>query len=568
MIERFKRPRFQPATPQRRLTPMGLVLRGIILAAAVLAVPAAAVLYRVRTHRPPVDEAAIRTVAAEADAPAPFTMGMNIAGIVDWSTEWPFVDVFMHSRGWIPQRAEGGPWDTKEELELTPEGWPILAPGQAAATLMLRECSPHYPVGRYVCTYEGAGRIEFGLAAKAVSESPGRVELDVKHDDGGIYLKIVESSPADPIRNIRVWMPGFEGAESPFHPLFVERLRPFKVVRFMDWQRTNHSDVVSWEDRRTPEDARQSGPPGVALEYMIALSNELEADPWFCMPHLADDGFVRSFAEQVKRDLHPGATIYVEWSNEPWNGMFQQAKWANEQAAARGLEPAEVVADEASRDWEIWADVFEGDPRRVVRVAAAHHYNPGFARTLMARLDGEVDALACGGYFKPRKEDEPGFNAATTAEEVMLSCRAELRENGLPRLMAHQKIAETWSERLGRRIPLLVYEGGQHLSPYGRDLPYTGAFVAAQSHPLMEACYRELLDGFREMGGSTFMAFASCGGWGEHGYWGHLRYQDQPIEEAVKYRVLLEYVEGGGGGPGAVGERASGRSDARVSRGD
>ena len=63
MIERFKRPRFQPATPQRRLTPMGLVLRGIILAAAVLAVPAAAVLYRVRTHRPPVDEAAIRTVA-------------------------------------------------------------------------------------------------------------------------------------------------------------------------------------------------------------------------------------------------------------------------------------------------------------------------------------------------------------------------------------------------------------------------------------------------------------------------------------------------------------------------
>lgn len=543
VADHLKRQRFKPTTPQRRLTPVGLVLRGIILTAAVLAVPAAAVLYRVQTVRPVLDEAGIQTVSAEERAP--FTVGMNVAGITDWSTEWPFVDVFMHSREWIPQRQEGGPWDTKEELRLTPEGWPILAPGQAAATLMLRECSPHYPAGRYVCTWEGTGRIEFGMAAKVASQSPGRAELDVRHDDGGIYLKIVESSPADPIRNIRVWMPGFEGAESPFHPLYLERLRPFKVLRFMDWQRTNHSKVTTWEDRRTPAHARQSGPPGVALEYIIALTNELKADPWFCMPHLADDEYVRNFAEQVKRELHPDATIYVEWTNEPWNGMFGQAKWAQEQAAQRGLEPAEVVADEAKRDWRIWQEVFEGDGRRIVRVAAAHHYNPDFARRLMDRLDGEVDALACGGYFKPRKEDEAAFGAATTAQDVLLSCQAELRENGLPRLAAHQRIAETWSQRLGRPIPLIVYEGGQHLTPNGRDLPYTGALLAAQTHPLMEACYRELLDGFRDMGGSAFMAFASCGGWGRHGYWGLLEYQDQPIEEAIKYRVVLEYAKGG-----------------------
>ena len=36
-------------------------------------------------------------------------------------------------------------------------------------------------------------------------------------------------------------MPGFENAKSPFHPLFLERLAPFEVLRFMKWQRTENS---------------------------------------------------------------------------------------------------------------------------------------------------------------------------------------------------------------------------------------------------------------------------------------------------------------------------------------
>ncbi|MCR9216172.1 MAG: hypothetical protein NXI14_03115, partial [bacterium] len=62
-------------------------------------------------------------------------MGMNLAGVTDWSTAWPFVDVFKHSRGWIAQRVQGDEWDTGERIETTAEGWPLLRPGQAAATL-------------------------------------------------------------------------------------------------------------------------------------------------------------------------------------------------------------------------------------------------------------------------------------------------------------------------------------------------------------------------------------------------------------------------------------------------
>lgn len=52
------------------------------------------------------------------------------------------------------------------------------------------------------------------------------------------------------------------------------------------------------------------------MEAMLDLANRLDADPWFCIPHLADDDFVRRFAELVKQRLEPERSVYVEYSNE------------------------------------------------------------------------------------------------------------------------------------------------------------------------------------------------------------------------------------------------------------
>jgi hypothetical protein len=49
--------------------------------------------------------------------------------------------------------------------------------------------------------------------------------------DGGILLRIDRSDPTDPVRDIHVWMPGFENARSPFHTIFVKRLWPGRDVR-------------------------------------------------------------------------------------------------------------------------------------------------------------------------------------------------------------------------------------------------------------------------------------------------------------------------------------------------
>jgi len=94
-------------------------------------------------------------------------------------------------------------------------------------------------------------------------------------------------------------------------------------------QETNSSGIRSWADRCDALDIRQGsgagGTPsepivnGMSVEYMVQLANDLNANPWFNMPHMADDDFVRNFATYVRDHLKPGLTAYVEWSNEIWN---------------------------------------------------------------------------------------------------------------------------------------------------------------------------------------------------------------------------------------------------------
>ncbi len=473
-------------------------------------------------------------------------VGMNLSGVSDWNREWVFVDVFKHSRPWISQDTGGrGAWDNGKEIDLNKYGYPILKDGQAAATLMFRDMDGHYPAGVYTCTYSGTGELRFGLDAKVVEAKANRILLDVTPKNGGIYMRIDRSDPGDPVRDIHIWMPGFENAKSPFHPLFIKRLRPFLVIRFMGWARVNNSTVAKWRDRRTLEDCRQSGSRGVALEYMIDLCNELGAVPWFCMPHLADDNFVRNYALLVRDRLRQDLPIYVEWSNEAWNSIFAQAKWVNKEAEQRRILAPDVIADEALRDWRIWQKVFGSKSSRIIRVAAGQHYRPWVAETILKRLNGEFDAVSCAAYFGPHGKEESRFNKETTAKDVLKISLKKLHEEGVPLLRKHKALAEKWSKNLRRRIPLLAYEGGQHLVTWGKNVPYADTYFEAQTHPMMYQCYADLLNlFFNKVGGELFVALTYVAGHGRSGSWGHLQYQDEPLDTAPKFKALVDAVGG------------------------
>ena len=51
--------------------------------------------------------------------------------------------------------------------------------------------------------------------------------------------------------------------------------------------------------------ALQTGEAGVAVEYMVALANEMNASAWFCLPKTAaaEDDYIRQLATLVHTNL-------------------------------------------------------------------------------------------------------------------------------------------------------------------------------------------------------------------------------------------------------------------------
>jgi hypothetical protein len=481
-----------------------------------------------------------------ADSPR----GTNISSINDWMTQWAFVDAFKMARAWIPQLVDDWIWDTGEPLDLTPEGWiASLADNQAAGTLILIGEGGHYPAGTYTVLYEGEGELEFRWDAEVTDSSPGQYILDVTPFEG-IYIKQVATNPDDPLRDIRVIMPGFEDVyeEEPFHPLFLERLERFKVLRYMDLQETNNSPLASWDDRPLVSDANQSSDRGVALEYLIELANTLNADPWFCLPHLADDDFVEQFAQMVFDDLDPDLTVYVEHSNEVWNGIFSQAGYAQAQGLALGLSTNAYEAQlryHSQRSVEIFA-IFEqvfGGTERLVRVLASHSANPWSGETIMdfEEAYASADALGVAPYFgyslgDPDTQDEV---VTWTVDEVLAACEDEIA----------QSIADCASNEAAaaeRGLVLTAYEGGQHLVGHGgaeNNDDLTALFQATNRDPGMGLLYLDYLAGWKDSGGQMFANFSYVGAWSMWGSWGVLEYQDQPQDEAPKYDALMQFID-------------------------
>ncbi len=236
------------------------------------------------------------------------SLGINLGGVTYWSSEIVFVDLFKHSQTFKSQ-APGKSYGQGGPLDLTENGWVrSLAPGgQFADSIVLSRPRLGYPEGIYTCLYDGRGKVSFAHGVETVDEQPGVVRIHVKADQNLLSLRVTETDPSDPVRNIRVILPGFEETyeTQPFHPDFLKRWERFSTLRFMDFQRTNNSKQTDWSDRATPALQTQGTDAGVALEYLIQLSNTLEADPWFCMPHLATDDYVRSFAQMAKARARP-----------------------------------------------------------------------------------------------------------------------------------------------------------------------------------------------------------------------------------------------------------------------
>ncbi len=496
---------------------------------------------------------------ASAAAPIPAAaarLGMNLSGPADWNSELPFVDVFRFSRPWVSQR-KGRPWGKGPKLELDEHGWvKTLEPNCSAETPLCTIAGGHYPAGRYTVLYDGEGQLQVWNAATVASGQRGRMVIEVEPSKGGFHLRLLATNPHNYIRNIRVIMPGFEKTyqTNPFHPVFLNRWKGMACLRFMDWMHTNGSKISKWSERPTLKDATFSK-RGIALELMIDLCNRLKTDAWFCMPHLADDDYVRNFAEMVKDRLNRDLKVYVEYSNEVWNSQFAQTRYSWEKAKELGLGPKErpwegggmYYAERSVEIFKIWQEVFGGRERLVGVLAWQSGNTWWMERIVLPYHDAykHADALAIAPYIGM---SVPRVGKSLTADEVAKwtadNALEYLETQSLPKSIRAIQETKRVADKYG--LKLIAYEGGQHMVGVagGQDNEtMTKLFHAANAHPRMGHIYDKYYRAWMEAGGGLLCYFASVGRWSKWGSWGIMQYYDEDPAKSPKFMSTMHWAK-------------------------
>jgi len=412
-----------------------------------------------------------------------------------------------------------------------------------------------YAAGEYVLRWDGDGDLSIPPLAKVqvTKRASGRIVLDVRDTSGPLWVAIDRTNPADPVRNVRFLWPGTEAtaATQPFNPEFLRRLAPFSCLRFMDWGATNGSPLVRWADRPRLDDAVYTTERGVPVERMVDLANTLQADPWFCIPHLADDDYVRQFALLVRGRLDPRRVAWIEYSNEVWNGSFAQARHAVAESKRLGLETPSGFGSryyaERSRQVVALVDAVFGaaERRRWLMVVAGQAVWTQFGADALGWKDtaARVDAYAIAPYFKAQASADPAKVEATLAlapEAIIEQMRADIRGDVKSHIVESAKLAA------GHKLPLLAYEAGAHdtstASAQDKHDATTALFSAAHRSPKMREVYREYIETWIAAGGGLLNQYNDIGRWSKWGLWGLLEHVTQDPSTAPKYLGLLDAI--------------------------
>jgi hypothetical protein len=499
-------------------------------------------------------------------------IGTNLNGIEYWSSQVPFVDVMKSSGTWIS--GDKSKWDNKQPLDLDANGWVrSLTPGQIARTLMLRELGDRYPAGQYTVRYKGQGTLIFSAAASVVSQKPGEINLQVTPAKGGITMEIMATNSADYLRDIRITLPGGLCDDNPFRhvasaqqcngrrflsyadhsesiifsPVFLDRLRAYSVLRFMDWMQTNGSPVQTWSQRKLASNRTWTGSNGAPIEVMIELSNRLDAHPWFTLPHQSDDAYARELAQVVKAKLNPGLRVYVEHSNEVWNGQFAQHNFVIKQAAAQSpaIDNMQYHALRSRTAGGIFKEVL--GPARVVTVLGAQAANLWTAshglEYLKRRFGGGVgiDAVAIAPYIGVMpKLKEASTYSAMTLDDLFDRLRTKALPEAGGRISDYRKLVNAYG------LSLIAYEGGQHMVGIlgaENDNELTKLFLAFNRDQRIKQLYLDYLAEWKRAGGELFVHFHDVGQYGKWGSWGALEFISQPREAAPKFDALQTFIE-------------------------
>lgn len=505
-------------------------------------------------------------------------MGMNLGGLSDYTTEMPLVDLMHHCRKWFTFDVGNlnTPWDTDAADSIayrSVDGYPTHSPQQIPGHSYPQGIMTGWgdisgwKTGTYVCLFDGIGQIDIFLSVSNVTlTNPGRIIFDIQTPQVGdvVALRILQSDSTDPIRNIRILMPGHEStyASQPFNPDWLQRLTPFSTLRFMDWGQTNgwgcnddwsacstDPTLYPWSSRAQMSSYTWANEKGIPYEMMIRLCNQLQKDMWICVPHNADSSYIVAMATFLRDSLNSGLRIYVEYSNEIWNWMFTQAQFLNNFGNQNVPWPERIVPY-IQRVHDIFTSVFSNQSGRLIRVVGGQAGWLDVSKRIAFNMTpGSFDAFSVAAYFGISQQTDSifdGLGSAVTVADVANRARIDRNIEINPWLYDHKiQIADSLN------IPLIYYEGGQHLTPqpFGQSSTYDQALLDVMRDTAMYNLYDELFDTLRGLADSPnpslFMNFSFVSSRSaRYGSWGILETlnQDTSVIPAPKYRALLNNI--------------------------
>jgi hypothetical protein len=527
-------------------------------------------------------------------------IGTNLATLNGSSNA--LIDAFKQAQEWKNVGAVA-------PLDLDANGWvKSLSPGQVTRARAVLGDGVTQAGKKWTLTYEGKGTLNLSGQVTVLASSAHQIDFvsEASPSSGALAAALVDiaaTDPTDPVRNIHILPEGGICRSGPFvsvksasdcaaatdylpfatsystllfTPEFLAGMRSFRVVRFMDWMRTNDSTQQDWATRPKMSNATWGTDAGVPLEVMIALSNRLGADPWFNIPHQATDDYVKQFGTVVKARLNPILKAHVEYSNEVWNGSFGQTAYCGLQAAEAPIgipwKPSAGSASErvfyGKRSAEIFT-ILEPllGPDRLVRIVATRAYDSGNAKHAERTFEfpgvlQHVDAIAIAPYLRMSvsmtNADSMRIDTVAEVDEVLSmsldQAHARMEKNlEVVQAAVHQMVAVAKAKNLR----LVTYEGGQHLLgglnlfnakkpdflPPAKQDQLIQKLRDINMSPGMKTVYDDYLTLWLNETGDRFVNFNDIGRTTKYGSWGAQEYLAQPRSEAPKYDALLSFID-------------------------
>jgi hypothetical protein len=272
-------------------------------------------------------------------------IGANILELHDWDLNNPFVDMMKQAREFFSVSGSAG--GSLVDATVDANGWPtedFMAIVQSGFTN-----TAHIYNGTYKLSFTGHANVDAWITPggsvqnlvynAATNTTTADVILNASDSADGWYFGLRFTNSGGTVKNIQLIRPGYDPNNHPtFTTQFLNTLAPFTTLRTMQFTRTIDNPVVNWADRAHVTDATQTSDKGVAWEYVIQLANATNKDLWINIPVGATNDYVTQLATLIKNTLNPNLAVYVELSNEIWNGAY------SETTAIRDAAVAEVTA--------------------------------------------------------------------------------------------------------------------------------------------------------------------------------------------------------------------------------